>query len=89
MGDSTTREFWWYIKWKPRLQRVMSVFLGLFSFIIVLAYIGVMTGYNSHLSFFKDIVHSEKVHMGGITTFTLFSLGYMSWIIFWSLGQMR
>jgi hypothetical protein len=89
MGESSTREYWWHIKWKPRLQKLTSILLGFFSLSIALAYIGVMAGYDSDLSFFKDIVHNDSIHVGGITTFTLFSLGYMSTVIFWSLGQMR
>jgi|NorSeaMetagenome_1021524.scaffolds.fasta_scaffold167129_2 hypothetical protein len=72
MGESSHRDFWWYIRWKPMIQKVSSVTLGMFSFTIAMAYIGVMLGYESDLSFFKDIIHSPKVHVGGITTFALF-----------------
>ena len=70
-------------------MRITSVMLWVMSFAILMAYIAVMVGYDSGLSFFTFVTHRPGAHVGGITVFTLLTLGYFAFIMFWSLMQMR
>ncbi|GMI22775.1 hypothetical protein TeGR_g11457, partial [Tetraparma gracilis] len=66
-GEASPRMVKWMYFWRPIVLRSGSVALGLLSFAFLLAYIGVMTGYNSGISFFTIIVHHDTSHVGGIT----------------------
>ena len=70
-------------------MRISSIFLAIMSVSIYLAYIAVMLGYESGFSFFTYITHNDNAHVPGITVFTLITLVYFSFIMFWSLAQMR
>ena len=86
---STTVQFNWYHEYRPWVMRVSSICLWIMSFAILMAYIAVMVGYDSGLSFFTYLTHRAGAHVGGITVFTLLTLSYFSFLMFWSLAQMR
>jgi len=88
-GTSSVRTAKWMYFWRPMLLKVAACTTGAISATFLLAYIGVMTGYSSGLSFFTLIVHSPTSHVGSVTVFCLATLGYFSFVLFWSLGQMR
>jgi len=86
---SSARTFDWYNEYRPWLMRISSIMLWVLSFAILMAYIAVMVGYDSGLSFFTYVTHRQGAHVGGITVFTLLTLGYFAFVMFWSLMQMR
>ncbi|GMH84178.1 hypothetical protein TL16_g09840 [Triparma laevis f. inornata] len=87
--QSTKFIFDWYHEYRPWAMRISSIILTIMSLSIYFAYIAVMLGYSSGLSFFTYVTHRENAHVPGITVFTLITLVYFSFIMFWSLAQMR
>jgi hypothetical protein len=79
----------WYHEYRPWAFRIGSVLLWIMSASIYTAYVAVMLGYDSGLSFFTFITHNERAHVPGVTIFTLVTLVYFSFIMFWALAQMR
>jgi len=69
--------------------RTVSIISTTQSFILILAYVGAMAGYDNDVSFFTLVVHGENSHIVPVTVFALFTLAYMTFILLWSLSQAR
>ena len=89
MGESTHKEWLWHVKFKPIFYKLASLVSWIMSFFVWFGLIGVISGYNSGISVFSIVVHTDGASMGGITVFVLLTLGYIAYTTMWSLFQMR
>lgn len=87
--QSTTFGYWWHLRYKPWLLRLVAVGWGCLS---IFSFIGVVGSYSSvnvtNTPYFKA-VHDSGVSTGGIVIFIFVTFGYTVYITFWSLFQMR
>ena len=86
---SSTREYQWYIVYRPLLLKMASLicmFLSLFS---LLGVICSMDGVTPAVSIYFHAVHDGEASATGIAIFVLLSLGYTTYVTLWSLFQIR
>lgn len=87
--ESTPNEYTWHVIVKPaffRVSAVVSAVLTVFSF---LGIIGTMHGVGPAVSVYSIAVHSSSSSGGGICVFVLLTLSYTTFVIMWSVFQMR
>lgn len=87
--DSTVKERDWEIKHKPILLRITAVLAGMMTLFSFLGVVCSMNGVSNSGSVYYIVVHRDGASVGGIAFFMLFTLGFTTYITFWSLFQMR
>lgn len=87
--ESTEWEYTWHIILRPLIFKFLSLF---YAFISVLSFLGCicsMNGVPTNASVYYLIVHDPNATTGGIALFVFLTFGYMIWVTFWSLFQVK
>ena len=86
---SSTRDYQWYIVYRPLLLKMASLICMLMSLFSLLGVICSMDGVTPAVSVYFHAVHNDEASATGIAIFVLFSLGYTTYVTLWSLFQIR
>ena len=87
--DSSEFEYNWEILYRPRLLKLLAIVALAFSIFSFLGVVCSMNGVTNQASVYFLAVHTTNIQGGGIVVFILVTLGYTTYITFWSLFQMR
>jgi hypothetical protein len=87
--ESNERDYMWHIIYLPLLYKLYAVFVAVCSIFSFLGVICSMKGVNSNVSVYYTIVHSPTSTPAGIVIFVFCTLGYATYVTFWSLFQIR
>jgi len=87
--ESTQWQRNWLVVYRPWVMKFFAFCAGVMSLFVILGQIGMMAGYDSGVSIWSDVLHDEDRSGGGIVWFAMFSLGYCTYLVFWSLFRVR
>lgn len=86
---STYFEYIWYTSIKPKLYKLVGSIFALLSICSYCCIISTIKGIPAYISPYFDIINSENIRPHTITFFTFVTLGYMFFVIKWSLFEMK
>ena len=86
--DSTEWEYQWYIHIRPWIMRLLSLCALLLSVFSMIGVIATMTGKSQTGSPYYMAVHQSGSRWVALAVFIMTTLGYASFVAYWSLLQM-
>ncbi len=87
--ESNEKEYMWHIVYLPLLYKLYALVVAVCSIFSFLGVICSMKGVHSNVSVYYTIVHSPTSTPAGIVIFVFCTLGYATYVTFWSLFQIR
>lgn len=89
-GKPSSRwEYKWQLKIKPLLLRISALLIAVMS---IFSFIGVACSISTvdpKYSIYNTAVENPQATMGGIVVFIFFTLGYVVYVTFWALFQLK
>jgi hypothetical protein len=80
----------YHTKYLPRYLKCLSIFCGILSALTLLgegSTIG--NNYKTGLAVYSDAVHEENASVFGVTLFSMLTLGYITFLLFWGMFQVN
>jgi len=87
--ESTAWEYRWYVTIRPILYRLAGVVAALMSVLSLIGIISSMTGAQANSSPFFLALHMPRANWSAIAIFVIITLGYATFVAYWSLMQMQ
>ena len=87
--ESNEKEYLWHIIYLPVLYKLYALAVAVCSIFSFLGVICSMKGVDPHVSVYYTIVHNSTSTPAGIVIFVFCTLGYATYVTFWSLFQIR